>query len=165
MPLMWVSVANRRADVAWVDGDQANGDQFLILANHINSPANTFTWTAPIPVAVDQTLAAQDVDRVNVFPNPYIGFNPLEANKYQRFVTFTHMPQKAVVRVFNLAGVLVRTLQKDDPTQFFQWDLRNEQGFPVSAGMYIVHVEMGDLGKAKVLKLGVIPEQQFIDKW
>lgn len=165
MPLMWVSVANRRADAAWVDGDQTGGDQFLILANHINSPANTFTFTAPVPVAVDQTLAAQDVDRVNVFPNPYIGFNPLEANKYQRFVTFTHMPQKAVVRVFNLSGVLVRTLQKDDPTQFFQWDLRNEQGFPVSAGMYIVHVEMGALGKSKVLKLGVIPEQQFIDKW
>ncbi len=102
---------------------------------------------------------------MNVFPNPYIGFNPQELNKYARFVTFTHLPRKATVRVFNLAGVLVRTLLKDDTSQFFQWDLRNEDGFPVAAGMYLVYIDMPEVGKTKTLKLGVIPEQQFIDRW
>ena len=88
-----------------------------------------------------------------------------EVNKYQRFVTFTHLPKSAVIRIFNLSGVLVRTMRKDDRTQFFQWDLRNENGFPVPAGMYIAHIDMPTLGKTKTLKLGVIPEQQFLDKW
>jgi hypothetical protein len=116
-------------------------------------------------VAVDPALAAEDVDKINVYPNPYIGFNNLEANKYERFVRFTHMPQNATIRIFNLAGVLVRSLQKTGGGQFFDWDLRNESGFPAGAGMYVIHVDMPELGKTKILKLGLIPEQQFIDRW
>jgi len=140
------------------------GTTFRIVSTKPNTPSDSFVLTVPASTQ-GSTVAKADADRVNVFPNPYIGFNPQEANKYQRFVTFTHLPVNATLRVFNLAGVLVRTLQKDDPSQFFQWDLRNEQGFPVAAGMYIVHVDMPGVGKTKTLKLGVIPEQQFIDKW
>jgi hypothetical protein len=140
------------------------GTTFRIISTKPNQPTDQFVLTVA-PAAQNSTLAEADADRVNVFPNPYIGFNAQEANKYQRFVTFTHMPRAATLRIFNLAGVLVRTMQKDDATQFFQWDLRNESGFPVAAGMYIVHIDMPDVGKVKVLKLGVIPEQQFIDKW
>jgi hypothetical protein len=160
MPLMWVSLANRRADVDWVDGDQ-----FLILANHVNTAANTFTFTSPTPLAIDQALAKVDVDRVNVFPNPYIGYSTLETDKYNRFVQFSHLPNTATIRIFNLAGILVKTLQKVGGDQFFKWNLRNEQGFPVSSGMYIVYIDMPDQGKTKVLKLGVVMEQQFIDRW
>jgi hypothetical protein len=143
------------------------GSVWTIKTTKIVTPTDrwTFSTAGLAPSVGNAALAANDVDKVNVFPNPYIGFNPQEANKYQRFVTLTHMPQTAVIRIFNLAGVLVRTLQKDDATQFLQWDLRNEQGFPVAAGMYLLHVEMPSQGKSKVLKLGVIPEQQFIDKW
>jgi hypothetical protein len=160
LPIMWFCTFNRRGVVPY-----SAGDEFLITSNHINTPDNVFTLTPPAAISGDLALSTADVDRVNVFPNPYIGFNPQEANKYQRFVTFTHLPVKATLRVFNLAGVLVRTIQKDDPTQFRQWDLRNEDGFPVAAGMYIVHIDMPAEGKTKILKLGVIPEQQFIDKW
>ena len=159
-PLMWVMTCARRAAANWVAGDE-----FMIFASHQNTPFTVFTFTAPAAVTVDQAQAKEDVDRVNVYPNPYIGFNPLEANKYQRFVTFTHLPAKATIRVFNLAGVLVRTMVKEDATQFFQWDLRNEDGFPVAAGMYVVYVDMPEVGKSKILKLGVIPEQQYIDRW
>jgi hypothetical protein len=61
--------------------------------------------------------------------------------------------------------VLVRTLMKDVDDQFLQWDLKNESGFPVAAGMYIVYIDLPDLGTTKILKLGVIPEQQYIDRW
>jgi hypothetical protein len=100
-----------------------------------------------------------------VFPNPYIGFNPQEVNKYERFVTFTHLAPSANIRIFNLAGILVRTIVKNNSEQFQQWDLRNEDGFPVSAGMYIAHIEFPDLGKTKILKFAVIPEQQYLDRW
>jgi hypothetical protein len=99
-----------------------------------------------------------------VFPNPYFGFNPLETNKYARFVTFNHLPPSATIRIFTLSGTMVRTIIKSDPSQFIQWDLNNEKGFPVAAGMYIVYIDMHDLG-TKTLKLGVIPEQQYLDRW
>jgi hypothetical protein len=159
-PMMWVMVCALRAASDW-----ASGDQFQIIASHLNSAGTVFTFTPPMPTVNDKALAAEDVNKVNVFPNPYIGFNPQEADKYNRFVTFTHLPQQAVIRIFNLSGVLVRTLKKDDAAQFTQWDLRNESGFPVSAGMYVVYIDMPEIGKVKTLKLGVIPEQQFIDKW
>ena len=111
-------------------------------------------------------LAKGDVKMINVFPNPYIGFNPQETNRYARFVTFNHLPANANIRIFNLAGVLVRTIVKKDPkTQFATWDLNNESGFPVSAGMYVVYIDMPDLGVTKTLKLGIIPEQQYLDRY
>lgn len=162
LPIMWFLTVNRRSGYLAYNA----GDEFLIIANHINSPANTFSFTSPAPVtAIDPELAKADVDKVNVYPNPYLGYNTLEPNKYERFITFTHLPAKATIRIFNLAGVLVRTMMKEGGDQFFQWDLRNETGFPVASGMYIAYIDMPDVGKTKTLKLGVILEQQFIDRW
>jgi len=104
------------------------------------------------------------VQSINVWPNPYFGFNRNEANKYQRFVQISHLPAQATIRIFNLAGILVRTLLKNDPSQFAKWDLNNEKGLPVGAGMYIIYIDMPGLG-TKTLKLGVIPETQFLDRY
>jgi hypothetical protein len=159
LPIMWWGTPARRGDVPF-----SAEDEFMILANHVITPADVFTFTAPAP-AYDQAMAKEDVSAINVFPNPYYAVNTQELNKYQRFVTFSHLPTKATIRVFNLAGILVKTILKDTPSQFQRWDLANESGLPVGSGLYIVHIDMPDVGKVKVLKLGVIPEQQFIDKW
>jgi hypothetical protein len=159
MPIMWVLTCARRNDPPY-----PGNDQFLISANIVNTSSNTFSWTSQKQVVGDPAAAKLDVTKANVFPNPYIGFNPLETNKFARFVTFNHLPASATLRVFNLSGVLVRTIIKNDPSQFITWDLNNEAGFPVSAGMYIVYIDMHDLG-TKTLKLGVIPEQQYLDRW
>ena len=106
-PMMWVMVCARRADADWVAGDQ-----FLINANHVNSPSTVYTWSSPAPTVGNKTLAKADVDKLNVYPNPYIGYNTQELNRYARFVTFTHLPTTATIRIFNLAGILIRTLGK-----------------------------------------------------
>jgi hypothetical protein len=97
-----------------------------------------------------------------VFPNPYFGFNKLETDNYNRFVTFTHLPQKATIRIYNLAGILVRTLMKSDNSQTMQWNLQNEAGLPAAAGMYIVYLDLPGVGSTKILKLAIIPEQEFL---
>ena len=159
-PMMWVFTCARRNDNNW-----ASGDQWVITANHVNSPAHTFSYVATKPTIGDVTLAKADVAHINVYPNPYVGFNPAEINKYARFVTFNHLPIKATIRIFNLAGVLIKTVQKNDQFQTATWDLKNEAGFPASAGMYIAYIDMPDLGVTKTLKLGIIPEQQTVDRW
>ena len=109
--------------------------------------------------------ARQDVARINVFPNPYYGINLAETSRHRHFVTFSHLPQKARIRIFDLAGTLVRTLEKDDPEQFLQWDLLNDGALPVASGVYIAHIEMPYIGSAKVLKLAIVQEQQFLERY
>ena len=157
-PLMWVMTCARRAEAAWVAGDQ-----FLITANHLNTAKNVFTFTTPATTSADVTLAKQDIGKIGVFPNPYYAFNPQETSRNAKFVTFNKLPAKATLRIFNLAGQLVRVLEKDDATQFLRWDLRNRDNFPVASGMYIVHVDMPSIGATKVLKLAVIQEQEVPD--
>jgi hypothetical protein len=144
-----------------------SGDDWKLLATNIVTAQDRWRFSTKSTASAYLADAAKvDVSKINVFPNPYIGFNPLERDKYNRFVTFSHLPTKATIRIFNLAGVLVRTLMKDDATSQFQnWDLRNESGFPVAAGMYIVYIDMPEVGATKTLKMGVIPEQQYIDRW
>jgi len=110
-------------------------------------------------------LAKTQVDKINVFPNPYYGVNTEELNKYNKFVTFSHLPEKAVVRIFNLAGIHVRTLNKDDLGQFMRWDLANSAGLPVASGLYIAYIDLPDLGKTKILKIAIIQEQQILDRF
>ncbi len=114
---------------------------------------------------VDNNLAKNEIGKINVYPNPYYAINPEEINKYNRFVTFTHLPQKVKIRIFNLAGVLVKTIDKDDEGQFQRWDLANQDGLPVASGLYVAHIDMPELGKTKILKLAIIQEEQILDRF
>lgn len=159
-PILWWGTPARREDVAW-----ESGDEFLIQANHINSAADVFTWTAPA-VTNDAAVAQADIGLVNVFPNPYYGVNTEEVNKYQRFVTFSHLPNDADIKIFNLAAVMVRHIVKSSTSQFERWDLNNDSGLPVGSGLYIVHITMPGLGGAtKILKLAIVQEQQILDRF
>jgi hypothetical protein len=117
-------------------------------------------------------VARDDVTRINVFPNPYYGLNRAEISSEVRFITFNHLPASATIRIFNLAGILVRTLIKDagttNPTspQHLNWDLQNDNGLPVASGIYIAYLQLrdaagNDLG-TKTLKIAIIQEQQFL---
>ena len=146
----------------WVTGDVLQ----LVYANPIQLGVDTWTFTAPDPQTYDAELAKEDIsNELNVFPNPYYGVNSQELNKYQRFVTFSHLPQNATIRIFNLAGQMVRSIEKDNEDQYQRWDLLNQTGLPVASGLYIAYVDMPDLGTTKILKLAVIQEQQILDRF
>jgi hypothetical protein len=122
-----------------------------------------FTTTAPA-YSADQAKADAQF-KVGVYPNPYYAFNPAETNRFNRFVTFNNLPAKATIRIFNLAGHLVRQIDKNDPTSFARWDLTNQFLYPVASGMYIAYVDMPDIGATKVLKMAVIQEQEVLDSY
>ena len=124
---------------------------------------DVFTFTTP---KASETIEAarMDVEDIQVFPNPYLGSNAQELNKYQRFVTFNHLPEYAKFRVFTVDGTLVRSFEKNDGSQLATWDLQNDNGLPVASGMYIIHIDMPVLGVEKVLKLGVVSEAQYLDR-
>jgi hypothetical protein len=141
-----------------------NGTIFRIRATIPNSPNDYYTFTVP-DYAISNDLAIDQVDQINVYPNPYYGVNTEELNKYNRFVTFTHLPANAKVRIFNLAGVLVKNIDKTDEGQFLRWDLANQDGLPVASGLYIAYIDLPDLGTTKILKLAIVQEQQILDRY
>lgn len=161
--IMYTAFWNRRnGSHAW--NAPTGTDKFFIYPNKPNSPADEFTFTAPtVSFSADQ--AKIDVEKVNVFPNPYYGVNSQEINKYQRFVTFNHLPKHATIRIFNLAGQLVRTIEKHSDSQYQRWDLKNFDNLPVASGLYVVQVDMPAQSVKKTLKLIVIQETQVLDKF
>ncbi len=153
LPLMWVMTCSRRNSNLW-----AGNDEFLITAAHVNNSPDVFSYTIPAPQTGPQ-VQKQSAQRVGVFPNPYYGSRDQETTTWRRFVTFNNLPPRAKIYIFSLAGHLVRTLDKDDTSQFLEWDLTNKNNWQVASGIYICYVEMPDIGETKILKVAVIQSE------
>jgi hypothetical protein len=140
----------------------ATGNTIRIIATKPNNPGVKFTYTTPAPLAgAEQDVAS--AKKLGVFPNPYYASNSAESNRFDRFVTFNNLPKNAVIRIFNLAGQLVRKLEKNNENQFLRWDLMNMRNYPVASGIYIAYVDLPDLGFTKTLKFSVIQQQEILD--
>jgi len=72
------------------------------------------------------------------------------------------MPQNATVRIFNLAGHLVRKIEKSNHSKFQRWDLRNHNFYYIASGIYIAHIDMPEEGLSRVLKLVIVMESEFL---
>lgn len=160
LPIMYFSTMNRRGSVPFSPGGTGE-DQLDLFPNIPNSPLDEFVFATTAPTS-DEATAKSDLSLVNVFPNPYLGFNSAELNRFYRYVTFSHLPRRATIRIFNLAGVLVRTIMKDDDGQFINWDLLNERGLPAASGVYVAHLQFPDLNEVKILKLALVREDQVL---
>lgn len=134
-----------------------------IFASLPNTPADSYSFSTEGASLNNRDLALEAVKKINVFPNPYYAFNQGETNRFDRFVTFTHLPEKATIRIFTISGTQVRKLDKNDPSQFQRWDLRNESNLPVASGIYVAYVDMPDLGAEKVLKVFIIQSAEILD--
>jgi hypothetical protein len=144
------------------------GTVFRIITNKTNGPADKFRIKTKAPtLANTRALQSANFAQVNVFPNPYLANNPLENPSVaeESFVTFTHLPNKARVRIFTISGKLVRELEKDDSGTLMRWDLRNAFALKVASGLYIVHIEAPDLGMQKVLKVAVIQRESRLQRF
>jgi hypothetical protein len=84
---------------------------------------------------------------LSVSPNP---FNPVTT------VEFTAAPgSRGSVKVFNLRGVLVRTLHSGEFTsQEFRWNGVDDHGASVASGVYVIRAEAE--GKAQTAKLALV---------
>lgn len=140
----------------------AIGTVFRLITTKPNTPADEFAFTSKAPTS-DQNLAKTDVEKINVFPNPYYGYQYRETAPDNHYLTFSHLPDNAVIRIFDLSGVLVKTIEHNPVNgQFERWYLQNDNNYPVASGIYVAYVDMPGLGTTKILKLAVIQEQQML---
>ena len=140
------------------------GTVVRIITNKTNQVADIFTEEAPKVLVTD---VADDVDMINVFPNPYMGYHDLEQASpnlpLPKYVTFNHLPVtgKVQFRIFNIAGTQVASFLKTTTSQYQKWNMRNTNDYPLASGVYVVHIDMPDIKKSKVLKLAIVTEEEF----
>ncbi|MBN1478818.1 hypothetical protein JXA70_00950, partial [candidate division KSB1 bacterium] len=97
-----------------------------------------------------------DLDRIKVVPNPYVvanswePLNPYSNGRGPRELHFIHLPEKCTIRIFNIRGQLVRELNHEAPaltdgTEI--WDMLSKDQLEISYGIYIYHIDAGELGQ------------------
>ena len=87
------------------------------------------------------------VDDVYVYPNPFVGssqwarvqsFN-VSSN---RILAFANLPAgKSIIKIFNLAGDLINTIEHNTGESIYFWDMTNKKGKPIVSGIYLYTIE------------------------
>ena len=93
------------------------------------------------------------MDLIKVVPNPYYGSSKYERDQVDHRVKITNLPKTCTISIYNVSGTLVRqvSLDSDQNVTGWDWDLKNNYNVSISSGVYIIHVDAGEIGE-KVLK-------------
>lgn len=85
------------------------------------------TITVILPFILPPTI----VDKILVFPNPYI------KGKGEEIIRFSGLPDKATIRIYTIAGELIKTIEHQDSVNgtWKDWDISK-----IASGVYIYSV-------------------------
>lgn len=103
-----------------------------------------------------QVAPADHLGQVIVYPNP---FKPYKGHER---IYFGHpddstkrLTREATIKIYDIAGELVRTIKEVDGDGEATWDATNEKGKDVASGIYIYYIRNPEGGKC-VGKIGII---------
>ncbi len=142
-PVLYALWALRRAASDVFDPE----DRFEYVWANPARPNDVYTFNTSALVRSNTALAGGNLSRIRAVPNPYYNRSHYELSQFSRVVRFMNLPETCTIRIFDLAGGLVRTLQKTDITSsVITWDLQTESQLPVGSGVYVYHVDAGSAG-------------------
>jgi hypothetical protein len=101
-----------------------------------------------------QDQLAEALQMINVVPNPYYAYSEYERSKLENKVKITNLPEVCTVKIYTVNGKLVRTFKKDSPVTSIDWDLNNHKGIPLASGVYLIHVDVPEVGEVVVKFFG-----------
>jgi len=105
-----------------------------------------------------EELTTYSLDNVKVVPNPYFVLTPLDRTKDIRCggIRFTNLPKRAVIRIYNPAGDLVKVIDVTPENDGeVTWNLLTEYGIRPASGIYLYHITTPE-GYEKTGKFAVI---------
>ena len=141
------------------NGEVSAGDVFTVEMGGVSAPqdGDEFLLTTK-----EETLDAENIEadlgKIRVVPNPYFVTNRAVLSEGTDKIFFTHLPPHCTIRIYTLAGELVRTLEHES-TELYSPDDRSSQGDKggtasfellnrynqaLASGIYIYHVEARD---------------------
>lgn len=132
------------------------GTVWRIVTTKPNSSEDVYTFSTASYAGSETKYKPNSI---NVWPNPYFGYNPEETGGSDRQIHFTNLPTdgKCIIRIFDLSGRTVRTIEHTEGTPFEIWDICDYNSKALASGMYIVHIET-DKGN-KTLKIAILQPQ------
>ena len=95
---------------------------------------------------------------INVVPNPYRAFSEYETNRIDSRVKITNLPDRCSIKIYTTHGKLIKSFDKDSPETSPDWLLTNHAGIPIASGVYLIHVEVPDVGE-RVIKAYIAMRQ------
>lgn len=129
------------------------GDKFRISTTRPFGRDDRFQFTMR-KQTVDTELAKESLEDIFVAPNPYLGAASWERKsgsigRGERKIEFFNLPRKCTIRIFNVRGELVRTLEHDGAFNdgSISWDLRSNDSEDIAYGIYFYHVEAPGIGE------------------
>jgi len=145
--------------------------RFLVRSNRF-CPGDVFQFRTVPAGTAEGTVVKNDMTRVRAVPNPYYARSQYELTQFDRVLKFTNIPasSQVTIRIFNLAGDLVRTIRRsasagdDMTTSQVTWDLNTENRLPVASGIYIARIEVAGVGDT-TLRVAVFVEQERLDNF
>jgi len=140
------------------------GDKVSFVSNIPATVYDQYSFSTTAPNPFNANLAKGELGRVRAVPNPYFAHSSYELNRFNRVLKFTHLPARCTIRLFNLAGDLVRTIDKNDGSSEATWDLNTSHGLPVGSGVYIAHIDAPGVGTTTV-KLAVFMEKERLNNF
>ncbi|MBK7140466.1 MAG: hypothetical protein IPH75_00120 [bacterium] len=158
MPIMYFMTWARRNLNPWA------AQVMNLYANHVNSPADVFSFTATAPTTPTSSQAEANLNKIVTVPNPfylYSNYDPAVGN-YQ--LQFQHLPRECKITIYSLSGELVRTIDKNDETDRATWDLLTSNSLPVASGIYLWVVDAPGVGQ-KIGKMAIFTEVEVIDRY
>jgi hypothetical protein len=131
----------------------AAGDRYVIKTRRPFYTGDYFTFTT-VASRTDPAVAKDQLGQIKVVPNPYIAAAKWElrtlysTGRGDRMIQFKHLPATCTVRVYTVAGALVKTLVKDgSPADgSLSWNLVSDDGMDIAYGLYIFHVDAPGIG-------------------
>lgn len=104
----------------------------------------------------DNATAAKEVlDMIKAVPNPYYAYSDYETNKLDNRIKITNLPEKCTISIYNVNGTLMRRYVKASSLTSLDWDLKNSAGIPVAGGVYLIHIEIPNVGETVIKWFGV----------
>ncbi|MBA3706731.1 MAG: hypothetical protein H0W84_12770, partial [Bacteroidetes bacterium] len=83
----------------------------------------------------------------------------------------TNLPQKCTVSIYTLSGTLIRKFKVDQSgvatyssgiaITSLDWDMKNTAGIQVASGLYIIHVDVPEVGERILKWFGVMRPQDL----
>ncbi len=138
------------------------GDTAHIILNKPFLSSDIFRFVSKAGF-IDVRKAKVDLNNIKVVPNPYAAAalwepkNPYSSGRGPRELHFTHLPAKAIIRIFTINGELVKTIyhnsQFNDGTEI--WNMLSRDNLAISYGVYVYQVEAPGIG-SKIGKFAVI---------
>jgi len=124
-------------------------------------PVYRFSTTGKGTLKGQTALLKSALDEVNVVPNPYYSQSGYEFDQLDNTVKFTNLPENCTITIYNTNGTLIRRYFKASPDKYLDWDLTNQVGVPIASGVYIIHIDVPNVGERILKWFGTIRPADF----